>query len=695
MKRSREAGSRLSRGAWTHAIGHGLLAAGGPALLAVLFLPTLAAAAWPTDSTVNVAACTARYSQKYTVAASDGAGGLFMAWEDDRPDTNGILPDIYAQHLLADGSIAPGWPPNGAPVCTTVVQSYNPTMDSDGMGGALIAYFDAHGPPGGGYYVQRLNAAGVPLWTVNGVLMSGNPGQPNGYAPSLVSDRSGGAFVAWVDGRIGFPFFSGIFAQHVSASGTLLWPAAGVPVCTISTRAFAPVVALDGMGGLFVAWNDLRVSPDTVRIFAQHLAVDGTPLWPVNGVQVSTSPNYQGIGGSGYRCAANDLAGGVYIGWSDQEQYGPSNAYVQHLTSTGAPSPGWPATGIPVSFDPSATHFQAAPILTPDGAGGVVLTFRESRFLGIRAQRVAPDGTLLWGASGLSVFGTNAGLYHETVSDSAGGFVFGTVYSTTVFAQRVSALGVPQWKAGGVVIGGSSSTKADLAGAADGAHGAIFAWSDHRNDAPGLDPDFAGDIYAQNVQADGSIGGVVVATRLALVSADARPDRVVLRWFSAEGGAVAANVYRSGDGASWTLLASIVSDGTGLLRYEDREVAAGRRYGYRLGVARPEGEEFTETTWVEIPTDLALALDGPWPQPAASVALLRITLPRASPVRLVMLDVAGREVAKLLDGPLDPGQHTMRWEFRAAARAPLRDGVYFATLEVEGRRLSRRVVIVR
>ena len=84
----------------------------------VLLLPRPAAAAWPTDPTLNVPLCTAPGAQAWPTIASDGAGGAIVTWMDYRSDTSGI----YAQRISADGT--PQWKTNGVALCTATGGQY-------------------------------------------------------------------------------------------------------------------------------------------------------------------------------------------------------------------------------------------------------------------------------------------------------------------------------------------------------------------------------------------------------------------------------------------------------------------------------------------------------------------------------------------------------------------------------------------
>jgi hypothetical protein len=85
-----------------------------------------------------------------------------------------------------------------------------------------------------------------------------------------------------------------------------------------------------------------------------------------------------------------------------------------------------------------------------------------------------------------------------------------------------------------------------------------------------------------------------------------------------------------------------------------------------------------------------LALAAPSPNPIRASGRIEWTLPRESNARLSVLDVQGREVARLADGVQSPGRHSVDLDARA-----LRAGVYFLRLQAGGERLTRRFAVVR
>ena len=78
------------------------------------------------------------------------------------------------------------------------------------------------------------------------------------------------------------------------------------------------------------------------------------------------------------------------------------------------------------------------------------------------------------------------------------------------------------------------------------------------------------------------------------------------------------------------------------------------------------------------------------PNPVRTGTTISFRLPRAMEVRLDVYDVAGRRVETLIEGPMPPGLHAVRWD-----GAGVSSGVYFYRLQGEGLRESRKLTYVR
>ncbi len=85
-----------------------------------------------------------------------------------------------------------------------------------------------------------------------------------------------------------------------------------------------------------------------------------------------------------------------------------------------------------------------------------------------------------------------------------------------------------------------------------------------------------------------------------------------------------------------------------------------------------------------------MALDQNQPNPFSGSTEITFSLQESGNARLSVFDATGREVARLVDGPLRAGDHTATLD--ASRFAP---GIYVYTLAVDGQRSTRRMVVVR
>jgi hypothetical protein len=181
---------------------------------------------------------------------------------------------------------------------------------------------------------------------------------------------------------------------------------------------------------------------------------------------------------------------------------------------------------------------------------------------------------------------------------------------------------------------------------------------------------------------------IAVPVEASFVSADAEPGLVRLRWYTTQAADGRWTVARTGADAVWRPLGEATADGTNYLGFEDRSVAAGQRYGYRIET--PDGAAFGET-WVDVPGAAGFALLGIRPQPAGPGDLrIAFSLAEAGPVRLELFDAGGRCVRSQDLGTIEAGTQLVSLERGTRVGA----GIYFARLTQGGRSASMRVVVL-
>ena len=83
------------------------------------------------------------------------------------------------------------------------------------------------------------------------------------------------------------------------------------------------------------------------------------------------------------------------------------------------------------------------------------------------------------------------------------------------------------------------------------------------------------------------------------------------------------------------------------------------------------------------------------PNPFTGSTNLLFELPREEDVRLLLYDVTGREVRRLLQGKRPAGRYALTWDGRDGTGRRVANGVYFVRLAAGDVRQSRRIVLAR
>jgi hypothetical protein len=320
--------------------------------------------------------------------------------------------------------------------------------------------------------------------------------------PAAAPSGSGGAIITWWDTR---PGGVGLWAQRVTRGGVPLWAADGVPLCIQTGVQSDYRIISDGAGGAIIAWQAWLV--DNMEIYAQRIDSSGTVLWGPNGVAVCTASGDQRD-----PRLVSDGAGGTIITWYDFRG-GIFEIYAQRVNAAGVAQ--WTANGVDLC---TASGPREQPDIASDGAGGAIVTWDDYRNGNweIYAQRIAPDGSLLWPSDGVGICTGVVGAQEapRIAPDGSGGAMIAwTGYRSiyfAVFAQRVSASGSSAWTPNGVVACNAGNAEPSIPVLVpDGSGGAILAWTDFRVGDQS-------DIYAQRISGAGTVmwaaNGVAVCT---------------------------------------------------------------------------------------------------------------------------------------------------------------------------------------
>ncbi len=345
---------------------------------------------------------TAEKDQRHLRMISDGQGGAIFVWEDHRNEeyVGGNCTDVYAQRVDASGNEM--WGPQGKAIASGPSCQWAPEIASDGAGGAVIAWCED-----GRAKVQKIDQSGVSVWSESLDL-----GESDCSNLSITSNGHGGAFVFW-----------GTYwlrAAMVSSTGTIYPENGGID---LNMPGEGEVVAVKtGSAQLFgygeaIVFSATGSCTDLQKVAYSMNHTGGIYLpW-------GDDPVVVGCGG-GHRWApsiAADGNGGVFISWSLQwdnlaEGTKGQNVYIQHVDAEGNAL--WDNGGVVVVDSQAVGGNQNAwrlnevtSSVTPDGLGGAVVTwndFRNEPDVGgdddIYVQRFDENGNPLWGDSGKRVY---------------------------------------------------------------------------------------------------------------------------------------------------------------------------------------------------------------------------------------------------------------------------------------------------
>jgi hypothetical protein len=463
----------------------------------------------------------------------------------------------------------------------------------------------------------------------------------------IVPDGAGGALVVWQGYEELFDPERGCTpcnwyrdrVQWIDTAGTLRWGSDGLILEVRGIPEGDPYgpglleppywVLPDGQGGTLAISHE----PDFGTVTARHVTAEG--------VLGESHPVAEGASSD----AMADGAGGAFVVL--RTGAGSDTAIVvQRLGADG--SPVWPGSGLLLC---AAAEGSDCPRLAPDGAGGAMVVWLD------RGGETAE--------------------------------VSGEPVGPTFMAQRVSPEGAVLWSGEGIPVCAQGSNPKTLAVAPDGSGGLLVAWQEH---GAGVD-DF---IVAQRFTASGSIApgwstDGVTATELALVEARAEAGLVRLTWLGPAGAALEPTLYRREVGSDWIPLARLAPDGSRRFAFEDRGVSPGGRYGYRLGVLGADGERFYGEVWVDVPSQAALRLEGLRPHPATRQLNVAFSLPGPGKVTIELIDTGGRRALKRVVEGLGPGPQVVP----LGEAESLRPGVYLLRLIHGGRSLTAKACLLR
>jgi hypothetical protein len=239
-----------------------------------------------------------------------------------------------------------------------------------------------------------------------------------------------------------------------------------------------------------------------------------------------------------------DGSGGVVVAWEDSRtpEYG---IYAQRINADGETI--WAAGGVRLVVDPSIGE---RPAMASDGAGGAFVAWVDNTVLDGRkvfVQWVDSAGTIRWGDDALQLTtGVSWEYDPKIVADGAGGAIVAwRVYEDGIYVQRIDASGTRVWTTNGVDLTPGPGECSDPVLVQSSIGGAIIAWH-------------STDIYAQRVDASGTVKWAAGGVPVCVLADDQRDPKII---GLDDGGAII--VWKDGRGDDFDIYAQRITVAAG------------------------------------------------------------------------------------------------------------------------------------
>ncbi|MEZ5083646.1 MAG: T9SS type A sorting domain-containing protein [Bacteroidales bacterium] len=364
-------------------------------------------------------------------------------------------------------------------------------------------------------FAYRISPNGEFLWGDDGIEMSTGPAFD--AAPKCCVTNAGNVVFAWQADVV-------VILQKISPEGNKLWGDNGITLSGANSFSWPQLLPVEADDVMLKYFEDSGpVWAPTRHVFAQRYDSDGNTVW--------TSPaivsNAGGISAwTQLFSFISDGNDGFYMAWHDDRDFdNQSSTFVQHIGSDGAVLLGDDGTEASTMFN----HHHFYPHLSlPAGSADVFVFWNEMDLdqnnRGIYGQKLSSTGERLWGDNGkvfIEISPTN--VYPFAASQTDENMIlfyetYSTVLNASVCTMMLDTDGDFVWAGQKVEFCAFQSEKVHTV--AGNFHDGqwISAWEDSRNGGR--------DIYAQNIQADGSLGPIVIPQELTIT-----PDSVVCDTF--------------------------------------------------------------------------------------------------------------------------------------------------------------------
>ena len=435
-------------------------------------------------------------------AGSGDSGEIIFAWSDTRDS----MRDVYVQKIDSQGNKL--WGEKGIAVTTAYGRQEDPLLVGDDNGGAFIIWIDYRNEPDtkGDVYAQHVLSDGSLVWSLEGqpiVVKEGAQRNPN-----MCKDGNGGAYIIWKDFTLGQ--YEHVYATHISSDNQIIKPGEGVPIMTNDSHHNGISLEIAGLGEAAMAWVDDRNG--NLDIFGQRMLADHendtiNTLWSTveeGGKAICDAEGDQNYAKITYAAGCCGTEGITVTTWQDDRNQN-FDIYMQYLWVNGDPFFQAYPEGLPLTDGLNSS--QTKPRVKADDSGAYIVWYSDQNGNSdIYAQKViaSQDDPIQWAENGLSICAAqdaqtgarltvsgNGGAYFTWQDDRNGGD------EADVYIQHISSDNVITMPENGLIISNASLIQKSPVVRNDGSGNAFVLWEDGRRGS--------GAIFSQHLNSNGQL----------------------------------------------------------------------------------------------------------------------------------------------------------------------------------------------
>jgi hypothetical protein len=455
-----------------------------------LLIPFIALSQWSTDPAVNNAINNMSGEQAIPKIATCSNGYSYIAsFSVENGNYNMRMQRVNAQGV-------PQWADDGILISDNAQDTWLTDWDMcvDNANYAILAFPDIRTGTTN-IVAYRISPSGSFAWGDDGIVLSTGDGN---YSPTVSVTSAGNAIVAWSQDAVAH-------YQKITASGNLPWGSSGFMLSQTGYTFASPQTMPVGTDEFLMKYfRDQGSYPNLTReVYVQRYNAGGSAVWS----SAATVSNAGGISPWTQDLPfINDGSDGCYIAWHDDRDNNLlSSTYVNHISSTGTVL--FQANGVEASTMGGRNHFYPQ-LALPPGSSNVYVFWNEmdgdQNNRGIYGQKLSSTGTRLWATTGMVFIEISpTDVYPEAARNSPTDVVLfysiatgGSNYDLKAF--RVNSDGAYMWSPSSKPICTAASSKVHVYTNNFANNQWIQAWEDNR--------DGETDLYAQNIQLDGSLG---------------------------------------------------------------------------------------------------------------------------------------------------------------------------------------------